>query len=141
MIRIMDAARYLIWLSYHGVDRITPLKLQKLLYLSQGWSYVWDDVPLFADQFEAWQYGPVNMEVYQSFKKYGRQSIPAHEGICTVGDGEAGGTLEAVWDYYGSCSSFDLVELTHSQSPWKGAYKAGRPIRNEEIRQYFRSIY
>ena len=52
MIRIMDAARYLIYLSYHDSDRITPLKLQKLLYLSQGWSYVWDDVPLFADQFD-----------------------------------------------------------------------------------------
>ncbi|WP_207662233.1 type II toxin-antitoxin system antitoxin SocA domain-containing protein [Anaerobutyricum hallii] len=45
------------------------MKLQKILYLSQGWSYVWDDRELFLEEFEAWKYGPVNLEVYQYFKK------------------------------------------------------------------------
>ena len=39
MIDIMDASRYLVFLSYHKLQgSLTPLKLQKLLYLAQGWS-------------------------------------------------------------------------------------------------------
>lgn len=37
MIDIMDAAHYLIYLSYHEKrGSLIPLKLQKLLYLAQG---------------------------------------------------------------------------------------------------------
>ena len=56
---IMDVARYLIYLSYHDGNNysLTPLKLQKVLYYVQGWSYLWDNKPMFAEVFEAWQYG------------------------------------------------------------------------------------
>ena len=64
MVDILDAARYLIFLSY-GEKKysLTPLKLQKLLYLAQGWSYVWDNRPVFSDDFCAWQYGPVSVRM------------------------------------------------------------------------------
>ena len=69
MVDILDAARYLIFLSYGRKKySLTPLKLQKLLYLTQGWSYVWDNKPAFVDDFCAWQYGPVNERVYETFK-------------------------------------------------------------------------
>lgn len=142
MITIMDAACYLIYLSYTtNCSSLTPLKLQKLLYLAQGWSYVWDGRPLFSSQFEAWQYGPVNTEVYNHFKGYGRGEIPRCEGIDRVDDIEAEETLEAIWDSYGSYSAFELVELTHKQQPWKKAYDSGGVIPNEDIRQYFQSTY
>ena len=76
MISIMQAAKYLVYLSYKNKrGAFTPLKLQKILYFAQGWSFVWDDKPLFEGEFEAWQYGPVNTEVYSHFRKYGRGSI------------------------------------------------------------------
>lgn len=41
MVDIIDAACYLVFLSYgRNQYSLTPLKLQKLLYLAQGWSYV-----------------------------------------------------------------------------------------------------
>lgn len=142
MIRIMDAARYLVYLSYNdSIASLTPLKLQKLLYLAQGWSYVWDGKPLFSDEFEAWQYGPVNNEIYYHFKKYGSDEIPDYEGIDYIDDDDARETLEAVWDRYGPYSAFELVELTHRQLPWKKAYEQGTFIRNEDIKHYFQSIY
>ena len=56
--RIIDVARYLIYLSYgENCYSLTPLKLQKILYYVQGWSYVWDGKPMFNEEFEAWQYG------------------------------------------------------------------------------------
>lgn len=142
MVEIMDAARYLIYLSYfRPIGQMTPLKLQKLLYLSQGWSYVWDDEPLFAQHFEAWQYGPVNVEVYRYFSQYGRREIPKYEGRNTISDIGSRETLEAVWDRYGGRSTFELVELTHHQFPWIRAYNRGESIRNEDIRQYFQMTY
>ena len=142
MIKIMDAARYLIYLSYHQRKcSLTPLKLQKLLYLAQGWSYVWDDEPLFKSRFAAWQYGPVNEEIYNHFKVYGRNEIPESEGLPNLFDTTARATLEAVWDRYCRGSAFELVEITHEQEPWRIAYEERRDITNSEIQRYFQSTY
>ena len=140
---IMEAARYFVFLSYHMKKMsLTPLKLQKLLYLAQGWSYVWDNKSLFEDEFEAWQYGPVNVAVYNYFKVYGRGEIPEEEGDgCIWCDDISRETIEVVWNNYARCSAFDLVELTHSQDPWINAYSMGRTIKNIEIKRYFQSTY
>ena len=143
MIEIMDAAHYFVYLSYHVKGgSLTPLKLQKLLYLSQGWSYVWDDCPLFRDEFAAWQYGPVNVAVYDYFKRYGRMEIPEHEGKCVrFRNVDAKETLDAVWERYCTSSAFELVELTHEQEPWQIAYYNNEPISNSDIRTYFQATY
>ena len=44
-----------------------PLKLQKLLYLAQGYSYAFYDRPLFKDDLEGWVHGPVVRNVYDIF--------------------------------------------------------------------------
>ena len=142
MIPIMQAARYLIYLSYEKKKNLlTPLKLQKLLYLAQGWSFVWDDKPLFDAEFEAWQYGPVNTDVYMHFRKYGRGEIPAHEGSSIVEDQDAKDTLNAIWRDYAGFSAFQLVNLTHSQTPWKKADYLHQVISTEDIKSYFQSTY
>lgn len=142
MVDILDAARYLIFLSYgKNKNSLTPLKLQKILYLAQGWSYVWDDVAAFHDDFCAWQYGPVNEKVYEAFKKYSRSEIPEAEGISELVDSSVEETLEAVWSEYGKMTAYDLVELTHRQEPWKHAYARGLRITNSSIQEYFQSTY
>ena len=142
MVDILDAARYLIFLSYGNKKySLTPLKLQKLLYLVQGWSYVWDDKPAFNDDFCAWQYGPVNEKVYETYKKYGRFEIPEAEGSNRIGDKDVAETIESVWSEYGKYTAYDLVELTHSQSPWKNAYSKGKRITNNSIKAYFQSTF
>ena len=134
MIDIMDAARYLVYLSYYQKRAsLTSLKLQKLLYLAQGWSYVWDNKPLFCNEFEAWQYGPVNVD--------GRDEIPASEAEQYEFDNDTKETLEAIWEEFGSYSAFQLVEITHCQEPWKDAYLANATIKNSNIKEYFQSTY
>ena len=143
MMDIMEAARYLIYLSYHvNVKSLTPLKLQKVLYLAQGWSYVWDDCPLFPDEFEAWQYGPVNVEVYNYFRDYGREEIPECEGNDgELLDSDLRETLDFVWDKYCSYSAFELVKLTHKQEPWINAYNNNETIKNSDIKRFFQAMY
>lgn len=142
MVDILDAARYFVFLSYGRKQySLTPLKLQKILYLAQGWSYVWDNHAAFPDDFEAWQYGPVNEKVYEEFKRYGRSEIPEREGIGFLRDFEVTETLTAIWDEYGKKTAYDLVELTHQQKPWRDAYSQGTKITNNSIKKYFQSTY
>lgn len=142
MVDILDAARYFVFLSYGRKKySLTPLKIQKLLYLAQGWSYVWDNMPAFNDDFNAWQYGPVNEKIYNYFKKYGRNELPENEGIDELFDKNVEETIEAVWIEYGGISTYDLVELTHKQTPWRNAYSKGIRITNNSIKEYFQSTY
>lgn len=48
MATVFDVARYILTrLDEDGKLPVTTWKLQKLVYYSQAWSLVWDDVPLF----------------------------------------------------------------------------------------------
>lgn len=142
MTTILQAAKYLVHLSY-GKDRVplTPLKLQKILYLAQGWSFVWDGRPLFPEEFEAWQYGPVNRTVYSYFRKYGRDEIPEDEGCGSLPESDAESTLDAVWHYYSVYSAIRLADMTRMQAPWEKAARCRNIIRTEDIRSYFQSAY
>ncbi len=142
MVSALEAAGYLVFESYGNKMRsLTPLKLQKLLYLAQGWSYVWDNRPLFDEEFQAWQYGPVNVEVYNHFKRYGRGEIPIEESICALSDKDVQDTLTAVWRDYSDCSASELVELTHTEGPWLRAFQSDGVIKNEQIKHFFQSTY
>lgn len=141
---IMDAARYVIYLSYHDGNNysLTPLKLQKILYYIQGWSYLWDNKPMFTDMFEAWQYGPVNRGVYDAFKLYKGNEIPYEEGAKPEdASQEELETIERVWEEYGTESARNLVAMTHEEKPWIDAYQSRGPISNQMIRKYFLENY
>lgn len=142
MVDILDVACYMIFLSYgNSKYSLTQLKLQKLLYLVQGWSYVWDGCPIFIDDFCAWLYGPANEKVYESFRKYGRAEIPEAEGYDKIKDEDIKETIEAVWLEYGKLTAYDLVKLVCLQNPWKDAYSSGTRITNRSIQTYFQLTF
>lgn len=61
---IHDITDYII-LRVKSEDRFASLinlKLQKLLYYVQAWSYGINKKPMFDGEFEAWIHGPVNRE-------------------------------------------------------------------------------
>ena len=64
------------FLAKYGKHGITPLKMQKLVYLSHGWYLAFYDEPLVDDEYaEAWRYGPVFDSLYHEFKHRGRLPI------------------------------------------------------------------
>ncbi|AOZ72063.1 hypothetical protein BK816_01100 [Boudabousia tangfeifanii] len=105
---------------------VTTMKLQKLLYYSQGWSLAWDEQPLFTEEIQAWANGPV---VYDVFKK--------HRGEFKVSSWPSGNpeelsseqrdTVDAVLEAYGALSGQQLSDKTHHEPPWLEARK-GTPI-------------
>lgn len=76
----MDVAKHIIYLCASTGRPVSNLKLQKMLYFVQGeYMKSKNGLPLFADDFEAWPYGPVVHEVYDNYKLYGSSDI--YEGI------------------------------------------------------------
>jgi uncharacterized phage-associated protein len=55
---------------------ITNLSLQKLLFLSHMIHLGKNNVRLASNDFQAWDYGPVEPELYHKLKAYGSNSIP-----------------------------------------------------------------
>lgn len=65
------AIRYLLAkMDEESGDVMTLPVLQKLLYYSQGFSLAMTGKPLFEEDFEVWQMGPV---IPALFEKYGKE--------------------------------------------------------------------
>lgn len=60
MANVFDVAKYILEVK----GTMSTMKLQKLCYYAQAWSLVWDDKPLFGEEFEAWANGPVCRELF-----------------------------------------------------------------------------
>ena len=115
MSKIYDASIIAKWI----INKVhpEPLKLQKLLYLAQGYSYAFYDRPLFNDEIEGWVHGPVVPSIYQTYKKYVYDPISVSYEIEEL-DKEATDVLNYVINNYARYDSKYLEELTHNQEPW-----------------------
>ena len=119
MANIFDTAKYIL----EKTGCMSTMKLQKLCYYSQAWSLVWDDAPLFKEDFQAWANGPVCPELF--FKTQGNYSVNANDE--TDGEGDLSenqkDTIEKVIEYYGGHDAQWLSQLTHMEDPWINARK------------------
>lgn len=114
MANVFDTAKYILEKS----GEMSTMKLQKLCYYSQAWSLVWDDSPLFDEDFQAWANGPVCPELF--FKTQGKYSVTADDETGGLGDlsDNQKDTITRVFDYYGSHDAQWLSQLTHMEDPW-----------------------
>lgn len=119
MANIFDTAKYIL----EQAGTMSTMKLQKLCYYAQAWSLVWDDKPLFEEDFEAWANGPVCRDLF--YKTQGQYSVSADDE--TGGHGnlseEEKDTINHVLEHYGEHNAQWLSQLTHMEEPWKQARK------------------
>lgn len=99
-------------------EGITNLKLQKLLYFAQGYSFQRFSKPLFEDEIEAWEFGPVVSSVYGEYASYGRDPIRNSSDIQLDRDIER--LIIDVAREYGKYTTSTLVNMTHATgTAWK----------------------
>lgn len=140
----LDVANYFVQIaSQEDESDLTNLKLQKLLYFAQGKHLAQFGKPLFNEDVEAWDYGPVVQSVYHQFKQCGAFPITAFDIATPAKLPQDKATfLNQIWDEYAKYSAGYLVDLTHeANSPWKKHYESGRNnvIPREELKHYFAS--
>lgn len=112
------------------------IKQHKLLYLCQGHHLATFGVPLFGETISAWDNGPVVGHLW--FSEDRSLAPPARSQL----DEAVLNTIGYVLSRYGALSGRDLINLTHSQDPWKTADADRDPggsirIEQEWIRDYF----
>lgn len=121
---------------------VTNLQLQKILFLLQtNYMGTHGGAPLFNANFQAWDYGPVEPDVYHRVKCYG--ASPIEPQIFFAREGQ--NIPETEKDYVQqslnvllSISPTQLVSFTHRKgSAWSKKYQPGfsSRITNEDIMQ------
>lgn len=139
----IDVAKYLLILvDREAGDAITQLKLQKLMYIAQGLHLALYDKPLFKEEIEAWQHGPVVRELYNEFKGYGTYPIPMPYKIDFKGFSlKTQEFIYQIYSEYGEHSSKYLYKWTHSHKIWQEAItgnSTNKFISKEKISKFFK---
>lgn len=83
MYSVLDVARYVIARS-NRAGAISNLKLQKVLYFIQAEFLVVQNTPCFAEQIEAWDFGPVVPMVYYRYRIYGGAAFLCYRTMVSV---------------------------------------------------------
>lgn len=120
---------------------VTPLKLQKLLYLAQANYLAATGWRLFDADVEAFDHGPVVYPIYKKYQSFGRSAIAPDCQDANSVPQDVRRFLDQVWDKYKDWSAMRLRNLTHAQLPWVQSYVPGAfrtVIPDALMRDYFR---
>lgn len=119
--KALEIAKYILQESN---KELSNLELQKTLYFSQLDFYKKHKKFLIADDFEAWQYGPVSREVYNEYRHYGASSIekPKEKIELELSDEEKD-TIKRSVEQSNKKTYWKLVEESHcDDGAWKKTY-------------------
>jgi len=125
--------------------QVSNLPLQKLLYLSHLIHLGTQGVPLASNQFEAWDLGPVEPQLYRKLKAYGSRNVPDIFGVDAYPDGSPERqSIEMVLNDVGNATPGKLVAITHwPQGAWALHYRPntmGIKIPDADIAAEYRKI-
>ena len=142
--KALDIAKKLIYKAQedeaNGGDRLTNLKLQKLLYYQQGYHLAVFGTPLFDEPIESWMYGPVVPRVYDVYSGCGSSPLPIVEVPIQLAEEEEV-LFNEVYDAYRELSAIGLMNRTHSEKPWQEAqpHVRGTIISTDSLKAYFKT--
>ena len=143
--RAIDVAKYFLYKANQEGDLITNLKMQKLLYYAQAWYLVNFGKPLFDDHILAWNLGPVVKSVYNEYKEFRHTPIMFEEDFgenIKQFDKDDLRFLDDFYDQFSCYSAHDLVNMSHSEDPWKKAYKTASQIIDLKLmKDFYTKLY
>lgn len=137
---------------FKSLEEVTPLMLQKLLYIIQGVFMALYNRPIFTEECEAWMHGPVYPEVYELFRDFKYNPIDdarfaVLEGTADALTEEERRVIDLVANTFGIYGGKVLEKITHNEEPWKTARKgyadnvsSNELISKESIKAYYEKV-
>ena len=128
---------------------VTQMKLQKMVYFAHGYHLAKFGTPLINEEFEAWKFGPVVPDIYQSYKLYGSDMIIDPGLVRNTAkpltfSASAQEAIDYTWAVTKNLSAFQLSHWSHLEdSPWAAVYNSTnglQAINNEAIKSYFQRL-
>ena len=138
----------------HDIDN---LKLNKIVYISLGFSLALLNKDIFNEEVQAWKYGPVIPSLFHEFKHCGKNTIrkqsteysysknKKYNPVIDKQDLSLKDVLSIVWKLYKNKTGAKLIELTHGENtPW--SMSKSTPIEwntiipKELIKKYYKIV-
>lgn len=145
MISVQALCNTILKKSFDENIPVSPMKLQKLTYFIYRDYLQKTNTPLFTEEFQTWQYGPVLRSVYDEFKTFRSNRITrfaktANNEVYVINetvDHVLGTSINSVWNRYKYQDGIALSQITHREgSAWRIAFEAGREtLRDDDIRR------
>ncbi len=141
MLNTQTAANTFIICGFKENIPITPMKLQKLVYILYKNYLIRTNHRLFEERFLQWRYGPVLQSLYYEFKCFGAAPITkfardANGSVETINlsiCSPAAQSFNEVWNKYKMYSATELSAFTHrTNSAWSNA--KGGVLQDEDIK-------
>lgn len=123
--------------SIKNKNKITALKLQKLMYYAQGCALGIFNDSLFTSHFIAERNGPICPDVDDIYKSH------EVDTECTIEPGtDTYELLLSVWHMLGEYSGYELEAMSYRGRPWRNAFERGEGtiISDSDIKSYFLEI-
>lgn len=126
--KAIDIAKYVITKCTNDEEYISNLQLQKILYYIQEKFLKSYRKPLFSDEIQAWQFGPVVPSVYAIFCGYGAMTIENEYDVKI--DETIRKIIDPIIEIKRKLQPWVLVEETHRPGgAWDKIYGGGRGNR------------
>ena len=114
MTQTLAVAKYLndLHVKKHGCT-MDQMKMHKMMYFSQRESLMISGSPLFNDDFEAWKYGPVLVNVRNEYLT-GHMFNGSYKELCD----STKKLVESVYKRYDKYDAWQLSTLSHAEHSW-----------------------
>ena len=134
---------------------LTHMQIQKLVYISHGWTLAIRDRILTIDDPEAWAFGPVYRLIWDNLrfagpypvtKKIPDADLAPYPGSTLRGWNEEDKQIvDRVYQEYKHLEAFQLSALTHRErTPWRTVYQNGEGqdqyIPSFMIKEHFQEL-
>lgn len=121
MYNVSNITKFIISYSNSINQPVTNLRLQKLLYYSQGFYLAFKGQELFNKPIVAWKLGPVVESVYFEYKDFGKKPLatPKNFNPFIIFDNDTMDLIKNIIDACFKFSTYELVDMTHKEEPWK----------------------
>jgi uncharacterized phage-associated protein len=103
---------------------LTNLEIQKILYVAQMEHLERTKAPLFPEEFEAWQHGPVVSDLYHSLKQFKKEPVKdVFDDPPFPSESEEGASIQAAYDKTRHMTPGQLINFSHRPGgAWEAVY-------------------
>ncbi|EDP6894160.1 DUF4065 domain-containing protein [Campylobacter lari] len=125
-------ANEFIRLAQKDNKTLTHMQLQKLIYFAHAVTLVIFKHPLVKNGFQAWPFGPVNLELYLELQGSGKNGIEKYINLDQYHndikyDEKTMKIIDSIYKKLGDKDGWELSKMTHQKGhPWSSVYKKGK---------------
>ena len=140
-------ANYFIGRALQDQRPLTPLQVNKLVFLAHVWTLGLHRRPLINQQFEAWPYGPISPAVYHNLSYYGGEPVTAP--VLARDNGpfkpHEASVLSQTYDLYAHLTGEQLSAICRAPGgPWDSTRRRSKrrvTVPDGLIEKYFHRAY